>query len=33
VDGRLLPHRMEVRNGNDLFSTLTIKNYQIASAK
>jgi len=33
VDGRLLPYRMEVRSGNDLFSTLTIKNYEIAAAQ
>ncbi|HEV3205263.1 MAG TPA: hypothetical protein VGY77_12800, partial [Gemmataceae bacterium] len=33
VDGRLLPYRMEVRSGNDLFSTLTIKNYDIAAAQ
>ncbi len=33
VDGRKLPHRMDVRHGNDPFMTLTIKNYQLASLK
>jgi S1-C subfamily serine protease len=33
VDGRLLPHRMEVRHGNDRFAVLTVKQYQLAAAK
>ncbi len=33
VDGRLLPHRMDVRHGSDLFTTLTIKSYQLAAVK
>jgi S1-C subfamily serine protease len=33
VDGRSLPHRIEVRYGNDQFGVYTIKNYQLAAAK
>jgi hypothetical protein len=33
VEGRLLPHRFEVRHGNDSFGTFTIKSYQLAAAK
>jgi S1-C subfamily serine protease len=32
VNGRKLPHRMEVRNGNDRFGTFTIKEYKLAKA-
>jgi serine protease Do len=32
VDGRLLPHRIEIRYGNNRFGILTIKNYRLASA-
>lgn len=30
VDGRLLPHRMDVHYGNDRFATLYVKSYQLA---
>jgi serine protease Do len=33
VDGRLLPHRFEVRHGNETFGTLTVKSYQLAPAQ
>lgn len=33
VDGRNLPHRLEVRHGNDQFGVFTIKSYQLAAAK
>ncbi len=29
VDGRLLPHRFEVRHGNDRYTTFTVKQYQL----
>jgi S1-C subfamily serine protease len=32
VDGRLLPHRIEIRYGNNRFGVLTIKKYRLASA-
>ena len=32
-EGRLLPHRWEVRYGDDRFAVLNIKNYQLAAAK
>jgi len=33
VQGRELPHRMEVRYGNGRFGTFTVKNYQFSPAK
>jgi hypothetical protein len=33
VDGRSLPHRIEVRYGNDKFGVFTVKSYQLAAAK
>jgi S1-C subfamily serine protease len=33
VDGRDLPERIEVRHGNDRFGTLTIRRYQLSTAK
>jgi hypothetical protein len=33
VDGRLLPHRIEVRYGNDRYGVLNVKNYTLAAAK
>ncbi len=30
VDGRMLPHRIEVRHGNDLWGVLTVRKYQFA---
>ncbi|MCS6852502.1 MAG: trypsin-like peptidase domain-containing protein, partial [Gemmataceae bacterium] len=33
VDGRSLPHRMEVRYGNDRYATFTIKNYRLTAGK
>jgi serine protease Do len=32
VDGRLLPHRIEIRYGNGRFGVLTIRSYKLASA-
>ena len=32
VDGRLLPHRIEIRYGNGRFGVLTIRKYQLAQA-
>jgi S1-C subfamily serine protease len=32
VDGRLLPHRIEIRYGNGRFGILTIRKYQLAQA-
>lgn len=32
VDGRMLPHRFEVRHGSDRYGVFTIKNYQLASS-
>jgi hypothetical protein len=32
VDGRKLPHRFEVRYGNDRFATFTVKEYKLAKA-
>ena len=29
IDGRSLPHRIEVRNGNDLYGVLTVKHYEL----
>ena len=31
VDGRQLPHRIEVRHGDDRFATLTVKSYKLAA--
>jgi S1-C subfamily serine protease len=33
ADGRMLPHRIEVRYGNGVFGTFTVKSYQLAAAK
>jgi len=33
VDGRLLPHRIEVRYGNDRYASLTVKSYKLAEAR
>jgi S1-C subfamily serine protease len=33
VDGRSLPHRLEVRYGNDSFGVVHIKSYKLAAAK
>jgi len=33
VDGRVLPHEMRVRYGNDHFCTFTISGYKLAAAK
>jgi S1-C subfamily serine protease len=33
VDGRMLPHRLDVRHGNERFATFTVKQYQLAAAK
>jgi S1-C subfamily serine protease len=33
VDGRRLPQRVEVRNGNDRYGIFTVKNFQIVAAK
>ena len=33
VEGRSLPHRMEVRHGNGKFGIFWIKSYQFAAAK
>jgi S1-C subfamily serine protease len=33
VDGRRLPHRVEVRYGNGRFGAFTVKGYQLAAAK
>ncbi len=33
VDGRELPHRLEVRYGNERFGILTVKSYQLTAAK
>lgn len=33
VDGRSLPHKITVLHGNDRFATLTVTNYQLATAK
>jgi serine protease Do len=32
VNGRKLPHRMEIRNGNERFATFLIKEYKLAKA-
>jgi serine protease Do len=31
VDGRQLPYRIEVRNGNDVYGVLTVKDYKLAT--
>lgn len=31
VDGKLLPHRIEVRYGNERFATFTVKNFNLAT--
>jgi hypothetical protein len=31
VDGRMLPHRIEIRNGNERYGVLTISRYQLAA--
>ncbi len=33
VDGRLLPHKIEVRYRNDCYAALTVKSYNLAGAK
>ena len=33
VDGRLLPHRFDVRHGNDAFASFTVNKYQLAAAR
>jgi S1-C subfamily serine protease len=33
VDGRQLPHRIEVRHGDKQFAVLTVRSYQLAAAK
>lgn len=33
VDGRQLPHRIEVRHGNNRYAVFTVKSYQLAAAK
>jgi hypothetical protein len=33
VDGRELPHRLEVRYGNSRFGVFTVKGYDLAAAK
>ena len=33
VDGRLLPHRLEVRHGNNPYVVFTVKNYKVAKLK
>ena len=33
VEGRQLPHRIEVRHGNEIYGTFTIQRYQLAAAK
>lgn len=33
VDGRLLPHRLDVRHGDKQFGVFTITKYQLAAAK
>jgi S1-C subfamily serine protease len=33
VDGRPLPHRFEIRHGNETFGTLTVTRYQLAAGK
>ncbi len=33
VDGRLLPHRIEVRHGNGYFGTLLVRRYELATGK
>ena len=33
VDGRQLPHRIEVRYGNDAYGVLTVKEYKLAAQK
>jgi S1-C subfamily serine protease len=33
VDGRMLPHRIEVRNGDNLFGTFFVSSYKLAAAK
>lgn len=33
VDGRSLPHRIEVRHGNEPFGVFTVKNYQLSAGK
>jgi len=33
VDGKMLPHRIEVRNGNETFGVFNVKSYQIGKAK
>jgi S1-C subfamily serine protease len=32
VDGRLLPHRIEVRYGNDVYGVFTVNTYQLSAA-
>jgi S1-C subfamily serine protease len=32
IDGRSLPHRLEVRHGNELFAVISINGYQLAAA-
>jgi hypothetical protein len=31
LDGRELPHRVEVRYGNDAYGVLTVKSYKLAA--
>ena len=33
VDGRDLPHKIEVRNRNDRFAIFIVKNYKLEAAK
>jgi hypothetical protein len=33
VEGKTLPHRLEVRYGNDRFGVFRVKSYQLKAAK
>jgi S1-C subfamily serine protease len=33
VDGRMLPHRIEVHNGDNVYGTFTVQSYKLAAAK